>query len=552
MAKSGSKNEAENSGKLTPAQEIEALLFARNTALWVVTEEERRVEREIAREARNSGWEVRYWDCSAGMQDINLAPVKGSDGAEVKKLPDVIRNIRERKVKTLYILRDADQFLKEPQAVRALKTLARDLEDEERTYEPELSPGVKARRSLLLGAFIILTGSGEIPPSLSSSVTVFHWDLPTKKEVQKIVSDSILTNGLKPLPPEQEEEIVNAALGLRADDVSDAILLSLAKTRNTGRLIELREVAAYKRRVVEKEGVLEWHDPDPRGLEAVGGLHRLKPWLEERRLAMTPAAREYGLPAPRGVLLAGLPGCGKTMVAKAVAAAWKIPLLRLDPGALKGRYVGQSEEQFRRALRTAEAVAPIILWIEEIEKALAGATGLGDSSGVSKDQLGQLLTWLQEHAGTVFLVATANDCSSLPPELLRKGRFDEVFFVDLPTRAERREIFAATARKYRRNPEGFDLEAVATATEKFSGAEVADAFEGALRAAFGDGSAPREPNTEDVISAASRIRPSSENQDRLKLYREWGMKHAVPASDPEEAVAAANGKGYPSRRVELD
>lgn len=530
------KRQAEQRGEtpLTPAQEVERMLAARFALLWVVTGEEMRVERSIAAEARRAGWTVRYWDSASGAQGIDLKPVL-ADGKPIKRLPDVIAAVQGRKQAEVWILRDADAYLRQAgtgiEATRAIKTLARELAYEARTYRPSGA----SEDALLLGAVIILTSSPEIPESLRPSATVFEWPLPDREQIELAISQSVAAG--RGRIEGDLRSVVEAAAGLPMTDVEDGVALALAKTGAVGS----RQIALYKRRVVEKGGLLQWHEPDPRGLDAVGGLGRLKRWFLERREALSPEARAYGLAPPRGVLLAGVPGCGKSLMQKAIAAAWGVPLLRLDLGALKGRYVGQSEERIRQALRTAEAVAPIILGLEEIEKALGGATGGGGDSGVSQDQLGFLLTWLQEHEGAVFLVATANDCTSLPPELLRKGRFDEAFFVDLPQEREREEVLAATIRRSRRDPDLFDLEEAAGLSEGFSGAELASAWDDrAMLWAFNDGK--REPVQDDLLRGIASITPTAANQGRLELYRQWGREHAIPASDvkaPGEIMAEA-------------
>src|SRR5262249_21074304 len=216
-------------------------------------------------------------------------------------------------------------------------------------------------------------------------------------------------------------------------------------------------VAAEKKRIVARERVLEWFDPLPGGLDAVGGLDALKTWLLGRRVAYSPKARAYGLPAPRGIVLVGMSGCGKSMTAKACATAYGVPLLRLDLGALKSEFVGKSEQTIRRALRVIEALGRCVVWVDEIEKALEGATSGCADGGVSADQLNVVLTWMQERAGEAFVICTANDVSKLPPELLRKGRFDELWFVDLPNGSEREAVLASALRTHGRDKIKIDL-----------------------------------------------------------------------------------------------
>lgn len=267
-----------------------------------------------------------------------------------------------------------------------------------------------------------------------------------------------------------------------------------------------------------------------------------------RRAAFSARARAYGLPAPKGALLVGVPGCGKSLTAKAVATAWGMPLLRMDLGALKSKYVGDSEANIRKALKVAEAVAPCVLWLDEIEKALSGATQGAADGGVSADALGAILSWMQDRAGSVFVVATANDVRSLPPELLRKGRFDDLFFVDLPTATERAAILAAALRSHGRDPSKIALQVVAAATSEFTGAELAALIPEALFSAFAD--REREITTDDLIEAASNVVPLAKTaSEKIKAVREWAQGRARPASIPEVTrramVAAAPSLDIP-------
>ena len=290
--------------------------------------------------------------------------------------------------------------------------------------------------------------------------------------------------------------------------------------------------------MIARERVLEWFDPHPAGLDGVGGLELLKDWLAKRRQAFSAKARAYGLPAPKGMLLVGVPGCGKSLTAKAVAAAWGMPLLRLDLGALKSKWVGDSEQNIRKALNVAETVSPCILWLDEIEKALAGATQGAADGGVSSDALGAVLQWMQDRAGSVFVVATANDVSSLPPELLRKGRFDEVFFVDLPTTSERVAITCAALREYDRDPATIDVDAVADATAEFTGAEISALIPDAMFSAFAD--AERALTTDDVLRAARATVPLAKTaSEKIATLRAWATGRARPASDNRPGAQSA-------------
>jgi SpoVK/Ycf46/Vps4 family AAA+-type ATPase len=334
------------------------------------------------------------------------------------------------------------------------------------------------------------------------------------------------------MPNGTRDAAIDAAVGLTAEEVANVYAKSLV----TSRKIDPAQVASEKKRVIAREKVLTWYDPDPRGLDAVGGLDELKAWLAKRKLGLSQKARSYGLPAPKGALLVGVPGCGKSLTAKAVAAAWKLPLLRLDLGALRSKWIGESEGNIRKALAVAETVSPCILWLDEIEKALAGSTGQSGDSGVAADALGAVLSWMQERTGSVFVVATANDVSSLPPELLRKGRFDELFWVDLPTLNERVEIAAASVRAHNRDPESVDCGQIALVTEGFTGAEIAALIPDALFEAFADNE--RDLTTRDLTKAAETVVPLAKTAaDKIEKLRSWASSRARPASTPETSQA---------------
>ncbi|HXN82145.1 MAG TPA: AAA family ATPase, partial [Myxococcales bacterium] len=264
----------------------------------------------------------------------------------------------------------------------------------------------------------------------------------------------------------------------------------------------------------------------------VGGLDELKGWLTGRIGAFGEPARKFGLPAPKGLLLLGVQGCGKSLTAKAVASHWALPLLRLDVGRIFSSLIGSSEENLRKAIRVAESVSPAVLWIDEIEKGLAGSAGAAvTDSGVSARVFGALLTWLQEKTAPVFVVATANRIDALPPELLRKGRFDEIFFIDLPSAAERREIFRIHVAKRQRDPAAFDLDALSTAAEGFSGAEIEQAVVAGLYHAFGEGTDLRQGHVMKAVEESVPL--SSTMGEDIGRLREWSKNRTRPASSAQ-------------------
>lgn len=509
------------------AADVAALLRARNPLLWIVTREEARVERQLMESAQAAQYEPLFWDCATGISAYDGKPKgQGTGATDPAAVLSIIRDSRERQ---LWVLRDMPAWLRDPNVARALRSLARSLPQAERA---------EAR------AVIVLTPTNEVPPELSGHAIVIEWPLPDRSEIAAILDAAIaaLPDELRgtAAPNGTRDAAIDAAVGLTAQEAQSCYAKSLVSVRK----IDAAMVAAEKKRVITREKVLEWYDPLPGGLDAVGGLGLVKAWLNTRRAAFTPRARAYGLQAPKGLMLVGVAGCGKSLIAKAVATAWQMPLLRLDLGALQAKYVGESQQNIRKALKVAETVAPCVLWVDEIEKALAGATQGAADGGVSADALGTLLSWMQDRAGAVFVVATANDVSALPPELLRKGRFDELFFVDLPDAVERQLVLGAALKSSGRT-EALDLLAIALETEGFTGAELAALVPDALFAAFADGERPL--STADLLQAAGSTVPLSRTApEKIGKLREWAKGRARPAT---YTVTAARVAGAPKLDV---
>jgi SpoVK/Ycf46/Vps4 family AAA+-type ATPase len=322
------------------------------------------------------------------------------------------------------------------------------------------------------------------------------------------------------------EKLVQAALGLTAAQAHRVFAKGAIDGVLDDRDIDL--VTEEKKQIIRESRALEFY-PVTETAADVGGLGVLKEWLRLRERAFTQEARDYGLPSPKGIALIGIPGTGKSLTAKMIGGLWRLPLLRLDVGALYGSLLGESEERARQALRLAETTAPALLWIDEVDKALAHGS---NDSGTSTRLFGTILTWMQEKTAPVFVVATANNIASLPPELLRKGRFDEIFFLDLPSAEERREIVAVHLRKRRRLPQDFDTERLARESEGYVGAEIEQAVLDAMYAGFAAG---REFTTEDVSAALRRQVPLSVSQrETIEALRTWLRDgRAQSASVPE-------------------
>jgi SpoVK/Ycf46/Vps4 family AAA+-type ATPase len=344
------------------------------------------------------------------------------------------------------------------------------------------------------------------------------------------------------LDDDGRDELIKACQGLTKAEAENALARTIV---SRGRLDgeDVNAILAEKEQIIRKSGILEF-TATVETFDDVGGLANLKRWLKRRNEGFSQKAHEFGLPNPRGVLLVGFPGCGKSLCAKAVAAAWRKPLLKFDIGRVFGGLVGESEANMRKALTVAEGVAPAVLWIDELEKGLAGASGGGGDSGVSTRVFGSLLTWMEEKEKPVFVVATANDITRLPPERLRKGRLDQIFFVDLPGPRERAEILAIHLTRRQRDAGDFDLAAIVRATEEFSGAELAQIIEEALFEAFD--TPEKRLTTEQLIRAARQTVPLA--QSRAREYgdiRAWAAANCMPAAlpneipDPEDTAPAA-------------
>jgi SpoVK/Ycf46/Vps4 family AAA+-type ATPase len=323
------------------------------------------------------------------------------------------------------------------------------------------------------------------------------------------------------------ERLLQAALGLTLGEAENVFAKIIVRDQRLS-AEDVGEVFAQKQQIIRKSGLLEYY-PAQETFDQVGGLAVLKDWLQKRSVAFSDEARQFGLPAPKGILLLGVQGCGKSLCAKAVSSLWQLPLLRFDMGRMFGSLVGSSEENVRRAIAIAESVAPAILWVDEIDKAFSGSQSSGGTDGGTAARVfGTFLTWLSEKSAPVFVVATANDISQLPPELMRKGRFDEIFFVDLPAVEDRAEIFRIHLAKRRRDSSLFDLNELVEASHEFSGAEIEESIISALYDAF---AAREELNTAHILFALSETVPLARTMDEhIHALRQWAGGRARNAS----------------------
>lgn len=537
-------------------QEITSLLRARTSLLWIASREEKRVEAALTNclppktkettPGANDGvvMGIRFWDCISGLKEFAVVdgksqlvslsftgginsygektPAKLSQGGSPITDPLVVlQAIREVPDRCLYVLRDINAY-KDLFTLRALRNTATDIEK---------TPAREQR------AMVILTPSTEIPPDLVGQANLIEYPIPDREDVAKIFDLlPFKENGL--LLPEApiREAGVDAALGLSGAEIQNCFYRSLVTLKR----IDPQTIAQEKKRVIAREKVLTWIDPDPRGLDAVGGLEDLKEWVDKRKAGFSLKARQYGLKAPKGILISGIPGTGKSLTAKCVSTSWGMPLLKLDLGALQSKWIGESQANIRKALQIAEAVSPCVLWLDEIEKALAGSGSSSGDGGVAADALGAILNWMQEREGDVFVIATANDVRSLPPELLRKGRFDEIFWVDLPTSSEREAILLSALKQVGREA-GVDIPALTERTKGWVGAEIASIVPEAMFAAFEDGG--RQITTADLLTAAKTVVPLSTTMGtKLDEIRSFMTNKARSASRPEVVKETVQGR----------
>jgi AAA+ superfamily predicted ATPase len=514
--------------------ELDVLVRARYPVIYVVSWEEPRVEQHLRRIAEKGGKELYYWSVTSGLRKAD-APAAGQRPKGLADPLEALDAVIEHKEPAIYLFRDFHAFLR-PQIqcnipyIRKVREVARALSDSYKTL-------------------VICSPMLEIAPELEKDVTVFDYPLPTAREVNtllrricKDVSDN--PSVTVQLDEHGREALVRAAGGLTLQEAENVFAKTLV---NDGRLTgdDVATVFAEKQQIVRKSGLLEYYGSTA-DLAEVGGLEQLKEWLSRRSQAFTEEAQRFGLPAPKGVLLVGVQGCGKSLCAKAVAREWSMPLLRFDVGRMFSSLVGSSEENIRRAIAVAESIAPAVMWVDEIDKAFAGSQNSGGTDGgTSARVMSTFLTWLSEKQKPVFVLATANDISQLPPELLRKGRLDEIFFVDLPSLEERRAILRIHLAKRKRDPGKFDLDLLAAAAEGFSGAEIEQAVISALYDAF---YLKRELRNEDVIKSIRETVPLSKTMsERISALRSWAEGRARFASREGAGPVTA-----PRRKLEID
>lgn len=497
--------------------DIEDMIKANYPLIYLTTTEYSRVKQTIRRFALRNKYQFHSWNCVQGLQ-THEKDKQGSisskkhpeDTKDYKDLLKIIQqSIRDKatdSIPEIYYLEDFQKYFTDNETLSLLRLLAEQL----KFYNKHL---------LLVGPYI------KLPNEIEKYVTMLNIPLPDRVDLEKRLK--VVLNGEK-LHEDLEKFLLDSALGMT--DMEADLAFRLAKQKKGLNTPEAaRIVANEKEQIIKKSGILDYFQVNQELDKTVGGLDNLKVWLRQRSKAFESKAQKFGLKEPKGILLLGVPGCGKSLTAKCIASLWKQPLLRLDVGKVFQAEVGASENNIRQAIATAEAVAPCVLWIDEIEKGLS--TGGGERDGGTNSRVfSTILTWMQEKTKPVFVVATANDISQLPPELLRKGRFDEIFFVDLPSFEERKHIFKIHLEK--NGQEGItNFDELAEKSKFFNGAEIEEVVKESMFMAYIDNPNATMVQSGHIVQAIEPIVPLAQTMKRrIDGLRTWASTRARPAS----------------------
>lgn len=522
-------------------EEVEYLIRARYSILYIHTAEEERAIEVFEQIGKSLNKRIITWTVTNGLVlDGKELDPKSTDFRTALSMAEELA-----KVPTLFLWCDLHPFIassSSPAYIRAFREFAQSI----KTGFPSNC--------------IVIAPTLEIPIELQKEITIVDLPLPDLDEVKQIIVQ--FTNQYKgregiliDQSPPVIEALARAAVGLTQSEIENCLAKSLVKNRGISDE-DVSSMLDEKKQIIRKSGILEYVSTEDLRLEQIGGLDNLKRWLMKRKASYSLEAREFGISWPKGVLLVGVPGCGKSLCAKSVAAAWQMPLLRLDLGRVFAGIVGSSEANMRSALAMCEAVAPSIVWIDEIEKALSGVGNGRSDGGVATRIFGTLLTWMQEKKSPVFVFATANNIDQLPTELLRKGRFDEIFFVDLPSKEERAEIFKIHIDRIKRNVDRFNIPLLVEASGesywgqgiRLTGSEIEYAVHEGLMEAFSqrmhEDMEWRDLTTDDIIKAIQRTVPLAKSREHeISKLRDWANVHAVRASlSSNSAVVPGNSR----------
>lgn len=520
-------------------EELSTLIQAQYPLIYLVTSEEERAISAVAQLQLQR--KVFVWTVTHGIVEHDAtrggSPAQHSHNTVSPEA--AIEWVVRQKEPGLFIFKDLHPFVDSPAVTRWLRDAIASFKGTQKTI-------------------ILMSPIQQVPIELEKEVSVIDFDLPDMTELNQVLTKQLDQVRTRRISTEAREKLLKAALGLTRDEAEKVYRKAFV---TSGKLTEseVDVVLSEKQQLIRRNGILEYIEEDET-IESVGGLAELKHWLEQRSNAFSERARDYGLPQPKGMLILGVPGCGKSLIAKTTSRLWGLPLLRLDMGRVyDGSMVGRSEANLRNALKTAESISPAILFIDEIDKAFAGGAGSADSDGGTSSRIfGSFLTWMQEKTSPVFVMATANRVEKLPGEFLRKGRFDEIFFVDLPNAEERKEIFRIHLSKRRQDISRFDLDQLANMSEveayvndqrvtcRFSGAEIEQALIAAMYEAFAQ---EREFTQLDIIAAVKSTMPLSQTMiEQVTALRDWARQRARPAST---SVAEEREQEQEYRRLEF-
>ncbi len=489
-------------------EELSILIQAQYPLIYLVTSEEERAEQAIAVIAAQQKPQRRVylWTVTHGIVEYGQ-PGKVMQQNTVS--PEAAVSWVNRQENGIFIFKDLHPFVDSPNVTRSLRDAIASFKGTPKTI-------------------ILMSPIQQVPIELEKEVVVLDFPLPDMAELNQVLSRQLEQGRNRRITTEGREKLLKAALGLTRDE-AEKVYRKAQVTAGCLTEEQVDIVLSEKQQLIRRNGILEYIEEDET-IHSVGGLEELKHWLHQRSNAFTERAREYGLPQPKGMLILGVPGCGKSLIAKTTARLWGLPLLRLDMGRVyDGSMVGRSEANLRNALKTAESISPAILFIDELDKAFAGGAGSADSDGGTSSRIfGSFLTWMQEKTSPVFVMATANRVERLPGEFLRKGRFDEIFFVDLPTPEERQAIFRIHLAKRRSDITRFALDQLASASDGFSGAEIEQAVIAAMYEAFAQ---DREFTQLDILAALKATLPLSRTMnEQVTALRDWARQRARPAA----------------------
>ena len=488
-------------------EELNILIQAQYPLIYLVTAEEDRAEKEIATisQMKQQPRKLYVWTLTHGMVEHGQARTTQHNTISPEA---AIEWTTRHKEPAIFVFKDLHPFKDSAAVTRWLRDAIASFQGTQKVI-------------------ILMSPIQQIPIELEKEVVVLDFALPSLVELDRVLSQQLDKTRQNRLSNEGREKLLKASLGLTQDEAEKVYRKAQVK-RGKITEAEVDIVLSEKKQLIRRNGILEFIEEDET-IDAVGGLEELKGWLVQRSGAFSERARTYGLPQPKGMLILGVPGCGKSLIAKTTSRLWGLPLLRLDMGRVyDGSMVGRSEANLRGALKTAESISPAILFIDELDKAFSGA-GSGDSDGGTSSRIfGSFLTWMQEKTSPIFVMATANRIEKLPGEFLRKGRFDEIFFVDLPTQSEREAVFRIHLSKRNRDLERFDLEQLSKVADGFSGAEIEQALIAAMYDAFAQN---REFTQLDIIAAIKATLPLSRTMtEQVTALRDWARQRARPAA----------------------